>query len=246
MTDEMRAAILATAGRIGASPLDLGTTISYETGGTFDPWKKGPTTQWGEHRGLIQWGEPQRQKYGVTQDMPVAAQVEAAGNYLVDAGFKPGMGLIDLYSAVNAGRVGRYNASDANNGGAPGTVADKVNNQMSGHQAKAAAFLGGEFVAAMPDAAKGGIGRAGFGLSGPVASDTAIEPSMPALEAAAPAPERPDDTDYAGILKGLLATQVGAPAAPAQAAPAPITASPPRRTAFDASKFFGLLPTARR
>jgi hypothetical protein len=25
-------------------PLDIATVISYETGGTFDPWKAGPTT----------------------------------------------------------------------------------------------------------------------------------------------------------------------------------------------------------
>lgn len=136
-------AIKATSARIGANPLDLATAMSYETGGTFDPWKAGPTTQWGQHRGLIQWGEPQRQKYGVSQATPVADQVAAAGRYLQDAGFKPGMGLADLYSAINAGRVGRYNASDAKNGGAPGTVLDKVNNQMAGHRTKAGQLLGG-------------------------------------------------------------------------------------------------------
>ncbi|MFY9293534.1 MAG: hypothetical protein WAP03_22955 [Methylorubrum rhodinum] len=136
-------AIRATAARIGANPLDLGTVMSYETAGTFDPWKAGPRTQWGQHRGLIQWGEPQARKYGVSAETPVATQVEAAGRYLQDTGFKPGMGIADLYSAINAGRVGRYNASDANNGGAPGTVLDKVRYQMSGHRQKAEALLGG-------------------------------------------------------------------------------------------------------
>lgn len=149
-------AIKATAARIGANPVDLATTMSYETGGTFDPWKAGPTTQWGQHRGLIQWGEPQRAKYGVTQATPVAQQVEAAGRYLQDAGFKPGMGLADLYSAVNAGRVGRYNASDAANGGAPGTVLDKVNNQMGAHRQKALALLGAALGDASAPAAAGG------------------------------------------------------------------------------------------
>nr|WP_255607008.1 hypothetical protein [Brucella anthropi] len=123
--------------------MDLGTAISYETAGTFDPWKAGPTTQWGQHRGLIQWGEPQRAKYGVSQGMPVSAQMQAVGNYLRDAGVRPGMGLPDVYSAINAGRVGRYNASDANNGGAPGTVLDKVQNQMAGHRKNAERLLGG-------------------------------------------------------------------------------------------------------
>jgi len=142
-------AIRASASRLGVDPVDLGTVISYETAGTFDPWKAGPRTQWGQHRGLIQWGEPQRQKYGVHQGMPVGQQLQAAERYLADAGFKPGMGLLDMYSAINAGRVGRYNASDANNGGAPGTVRDKVTQQMGPHRAKAAALLGGQGVGAM-------------------------------------------------------------------------------------------------
>lgn len=145
MADDLAALIRQSAGRLGIDPSDLATAISYETAGTFDPWKAGPTTQWGQHRGLIQWGEPQREKYGVTQDMPVGKQLEAAEKYLIDAGVKPGHGLLDVYSAINAGRVGRYSASDANNGGAPGTVADKVANQMVGHRLKANALLGGEY-----------------------------------------------------------------------------------------------------
>jgi hypothetical protein len=42
---------------IGIDPEDPATAISYETAGTFDPWKAGPVTQHGQHRGLIQWGE---------------------------------------------------------------------------------------------------------------------------------------------------------------------------------------------
>lgn len=157
---ELAQAIQVTAGKLGIDPLDLATAISYETGGTFDPWQKGPTTKWGEHRGLIQWGEPQRQKYGVTEDMPVPAQVEAAGQYLVDAGVKPGMGLMDIYSAINAGRVGLYNRSDAAAGGAPGTVADKVNNQMGGHRKKAEAMLAAIQAQAAPQAAPQAIPQA--------------------------------------------------------------------------------------
>lgn len=143
--DDLRQAIIASAQRLQIDPRDLATVVSYETAGTFDPWKAGPVTQHGQHRGLIQWGEPQRQRYGVTQGMPVAAQMQAAERYLADAGFKPGMGMLDLYSAINAGKVGRYNASDAGNGGAPGTVRDKVEQQFGPHRAKAEAFLGGSF-----------------------------------------------------------------------------------------------------
>ncbi len=138
----LRDAIVRTSKRIGIDPVDFATAISYETGGTFDPWKKGPTTKWGTHRGLIQWGEPQRKQYGVTSKTSVGDQVEAAGRYLVDRGVRPGMGLMDIYSAINAGGVGLTNRSDAAAGGAPGTVADKVNFQMAGHRRKAQDLIG--------------------------------------------------------------------------------------------------------
>ncbi|TWI32742.1 hypothetical protein [Paracoccus sulfuroxidans] len=140
--------IKQSAAALGISPLDLATAISYETGGTFDPTKRGPTTQWGQHRGLIQFGEPQARQYGVDWSDPVGSQLGAQGavvKYLQGAGVKPGMGLLDVYSAINAGSVGRYNASDANNGGAPGTVRDKVEQQMGGHRQKAMALLGGDY-----------------------------------------------------------------------------------------------------
>jgi hypothetical protein len=143
-SDDIKGGIASTASSLGIDPIDLATAISYETAGTFDPRKKGPVTQWGQHEGLIQFGEPQAKKYGVNWDDPVGSQLGADGavaKYLKDAGVQPGMGMMDIYSAINAGRVGRYNASDANNGGAPGTVADKVNQQMAGHRAKALAMF---------------------------------------------------------------------------------------------------------
>jgi hypothetical protein len=117
---ELRDAIIAEAKNLGVSANDLATVISYETAGTLDPWQKGPTTKWGQHRGLIH-----------------------ATQYLKDAGVRPGHGLMDIYSAINAGGVGRYNASDEKAGGAPGTVRDKVLYQMAGHKAKGRKLLGG-------------------------------------------------------------------------------------------------------
>lgn len=141
---EVAAGIVETANALGIDPLDLATVISYETAGTFDPTKRGPTTQWGQHRGLIQFGEPQARQHGVDWSDPVGSQLGADGavaSYLRSSGLQPGMGILDLYSTINAGAPGLYNRSDANNGGAPGTVRDKVENQMSGHRAKAAALL---------------------------------------------------------------------------------------------------------
>lgn len=143
--DEIRSGIISSANALGIDPVDLATAISYETAGTFDPTKRGPTTQHGQHRGLIQFGETQAVENGVDWNNPVGSQLGENGavvSYLRKAGVKPGMGMMDIYSAINAGTVGRYGASDANNGGAPGTVADKVNNQMAGHRQKALALLG--------------------------------------------------------------------------------------------------------
>ena len=137
-----------SAKSLGVSARDIATIISYETGGTFDPLKRGPTTQWGQHRGLIQFGEPQAARFGVdftNAAKALATQLGPNGalvRYMRNSGVRPGMGLLDLYSAVNAGYVGRYDASDANNGGAWGTVRDKVQYQMAGHIKNASALLG--------------------------------------------------------------------------------------------------------
>lgn len=141
---EIARGILETANELQMDPLTLGTMISYETAGTFDPTKRGPTTQHGQHRGFIQWGEPQAREYGVDWSNPVRSQLGRDGaivRYYRKNGWRPGMSELDAYSIINAGAPGRYGASDANNGGAPGTVRDKVKNQMGGHRAKAEALL---------------------------------------------------------------------------------------------------------
>jgi len=154
--------IYETASALGMDPLDLATIISYETAGTFDPTKRGPTTQWGQHRGLIQFGEPQARQYGVDWNDPLGSQLGPEGavaRYFSENGWRPGMGMLDAYSIVNAGAPGRYGASDANNGGAPGTVADKVNHQMAGHRQKAEALLAG-YSAAPLDMGQGSMTNA--------------------------------------------------------------------------------------
>ena len=142
---DIRQGIVEAASALGMDPVDLATIISYETGGTFDPMQAGPTTQWGQHRGLIQFGEPQAGEYGVDWQNAAASQLGANGaivRYFRANGWQPGMGMLDAYSIVNAGAPGRDGASDANNGGAPGTVRDKVQSQMDGHRKRAMALLG--------------------------------------------------------------------------------------------------------
>lgn len=146
--DDFRAALIDTASRIGADPLDLATAISYETGGTFSPSIWGGSG--GRHLGLIQFGPAERERYGANEGQSATEQLQAVASYLQDRGFKPGMGMADLYSTINAGSPGRYGASDAGNGGAPGTVLDKVQNQMAAHRQKAAALLGGDYTPPAP------------------------------------------------------------------------------------------------
>lgn len=134
-SSELALGIRKTGADLGVAPDDLATAISYETGGTMHPWKRGPTTKWGQHRGLIQWGKPQREKYGVTEETSITDQMSAVTRYLKDTGVKPGHGLGHIYSAINAGNASEkyWNRSDAHAGGAPGTVADKVRGMRGPH-----------------------------------------------------------------------------------------------------------------
>lgn len=141
---DLKTALTKAAEELGTTPQDLATVISYETGGSFDPSIRGgvkDSNGVGKHIGLIQFGRNEQQMYGARQDQSVGEQMQAVVRYLKHRGFKPGMDILDLYSTINAGAPGLYNRSDAGNGGAPGTVRDKVNNQMSRHRRKAEALF---------------------------------------------------------------------------------------------------------
>lgn len=212
MDPDLANAIVDSAKRLGVDPLDLGTAMSYETGGKFDPNLWGGKD--GNYLGLIQMGPEERAKYGVREGMSAGDQVVAAENFLRDRGVKPGMGLPDIYSTINSGSPGRYNASDAANGGAPGTVMDKVVNQMGPHRENAARLLG--------------IPQAGM-----------INPQVagPTVQAASPAPAAaPADNGYAQMLSQLQKIpQLMAQKQPVYAPPAPmIDTSAARRRALAA------------
>lgn len=138
--------IFSTAKSLGISPIDLATAISYETKGTFDPLSVGPTTKYGQHRGLIQFGEPQASEYQVsfeTRPQAISTQLgPGAGiyQYLKAVGVKPGMGLEQIYAAINAGGVNNLNMTDEAAGGMPGTVAEKVAG-MGPHRKNAEKFM---------------------------------------------------------------------------------------------------------
>lgn len=138
-TKENADALRSAATELGVSPEDLATVISYETGGKFDPSIRGGAGN--RHIGLIQFGPAEQDAHRASTDQTFPEQMKSVVDYLKKRGFKPGMSLLDLYSTINAGRPGLYNRSDAGNGGAPGTVADKVQT-MGPHAARARLFLG--------------------------------------------------------------------------------------------------------
>lgn len=139
MTSRLAQAIINESKRRGADPLDFATLVGFETGNTYDVWQIGPRTKWGEHIGLIQMGEPQRKQFGYHEGISEEGAVKASFDYLEANGWKPGMSLLDMYSTINAGAPGRYNAVD---GGT--TVRQKVESKnMDGSRRKAAALLGG-------------------------------------------------------------------------------------------------------
>lgn len=124
------------ANRFGLDPADVAAVMSYETGGTFSPTIMGGKNS--QYMGLIQFGPEERRKYGITATSTPENWTKAIGDFLQDRGFKRGMGMLDLYSTINAGTPGRYNASDGN-----GTVRSHVADIMGAHREKAKGWLGG-------------------------------------------------------------------------------------------------------
>lgn len=118
MTPDDIAYLRSKAQSAGYNADDLLKVINYESSGRPGVWGgKG-----NNYYGLIQFGPNERKQFGVDTVHPSATnQIDATMKYLAARGFKPGMGLLDLYSTVNAGSPGHYNRSDGN-----GTVASHV------------------------------------------------------------------------------------------------------------------------
>lgn len=127
---------VSVAKRFGLDPTDVAAVMSYETGGTFSPSIMGGKN--GQYMGLIQFGPAERKKYGIDKSSSPETWTKAVGDFLEDRGFKSGMGVMDLYSTINAGTPGRYNASDGN-----GTVRTHVAEILGAHKEKAKGWLGG-------------------------------------------------------------------------------------------------------
>lgn len=111
------------AARDHYNPDDALKVFNYESSGRPDVWGgKG-----GKYYGIFQAGPAERAQFNIDTKNPSAKnQIDAFGKFLAARGFKPGMGLQDLYSTVLAGSPGHYNRSDG-----AGTVAQHVS-KMSG------------------------------------------------------------------------------------------------------------------
>lgn len=135
LTPEDIAYLRAAAARDGYNPDDAMKVFGHES--SFNP------TVWGgkggKYFGLFQAGPSERAQYGVDVNHPsVRNQVDAFGRFLHGRGFKPGMGLADMYSTVLAGSPGHYDRSDG-----AGTVAQHVAQMQGGKMPSGLAPAGG-------------------------------------------------------------------------------------------------------
>ena len=139
--DRERDAIERGAQELGIDPIDYATAISYETAGTFSPTQPGPRTQWGQHRGTIQYGEPQWKEHGVKPDFE--DQVTRTNlDYLRKKGVKPGATFEQIYAAINGGSADRnlntpeYMIKDGKRVPTGRTIADNIRNAQRDHRKK--------------------------------------------------------------------------------------------------------------
>lgn len=106
-TGTQRQALETAAAELGVDPIDLATIIGFETGGTYDPGQVGG--EGGNYEGLIQFGIPEREAYGVVPGMTFEEQLLGpVVNFFKDRFAGAGMStegatLEDLYTTVLAG-----------------------------------------------------------------------------------------------------------------------------------------------
>ena len=113
-----RAAVSATAGRLGIDANALAAVISFETSGSFNPAirnpKPGQTAS-----GLIQFTEATAKGMGTTtaalRAMPFATQMQYVERYLQGRGIGPGSDIGDIYAAVTGSGYKRGSDEYENN-----------------------------------------------------------------------------------------------------------------------------------
>ena len=95
-------AVNNTAARLGIKPADLIAVMHYETIGTMNPAIKGGAGN--NYQGLIQFGGPERRKYGYDRNASFAEQVEGpVYRYFKDRNLPYGADLSTIYRTVIGG-----------------------------------------------------------------------------------------------------------------------------------------------
>ena len=153
-------ALISAAGRLGVSPLDMATIISFETGGTFDPGKWGGSGN--NYLGLIQMGGTERQKYGAHAGQSFEEQVQGpVVKYFQDRFQSRGMStqgadLLTLYRTVLGGNPKASLTRKDGNGVTPASGVAR----MGPHRQKALQmFFGGSMENVGYDLAQAGADR---------------------------------------------------------------------------------------
>jgi hypothetical protein len=96
-----RQAIFDAAKKLGLDPYEFGGFLSLESGVNMDPNIVGGAG--GRHKGLIQFGQNEQQKYGIQGPQTRAGQIPKVLQYFEDRGYKPGMGIERAYATVLGG-----------------------------------------------------------------------------------------------------------------------------------------------
>jgi len=107
-----RQAIFNAAKKLGLDPYEFGGFLSLESGVNMDPNIVGGAG--GRHKGLIQFGQNEQQKYGIQGPQTRAGQIPKVLQYFEDRGYKPGMGIERAYATVLGGNPNvSLNAKDS-------------------------------------------------------------------------------------------------------------------------------------
>jgi len=149
---DVKTGVAHAADELGVPAWWLAAVMSYETAGSMNP--RQDNLGGNGYKGYIQWSPENVRRYGInfsTRNAAIRSQLGRNGSivkYYKDRGWKKGMSLEQFYATVNAGRPHLTNRTDENNGGAPGTVAQKVRGKVfQGHVALAKKAFGGGKVA---------------------------------------------------------------------------------------------------
>lgn len=247
--------IAAKARQYGQDPAYMLRQAQIESGG--NPNAQNPRSSAG---GLFQFIDSTAAQYGLRDKFDAEAASDAAARLARDNGayLTPRLGRDptpgELYLAHQQGAGGAAKLLSNPDAPAASLVGAKAVTGNGGSTDETAAQFAarwtGKFDGSGPAVTMPGapVSTGAFGLAGPTASGT-LDSVTPAAGATMQAPVKDDGPDIVALLKtltgGTSTTSPVAQAAAAPAAPAMLAPHRPQVPAFDASRFFAMLPSAR-